>query len=95
MIIDVILDRKDGEQTGEKYDPRAFYRAILRWIDLNPKPAGEITAALDYATLQRFRFYTLAAAEFSAVTNRDKGGKQHGSKIFYNARRLAAVAGLV
>ena len=50
MIIDIILDRKEGEHTGEKYDPRAFYRAILGWIDLNPKPAGEITAAMDYGT---------------------------------------------
>ena len=44
MVIDCILDRKDGEDMNVKYDPHRFYCDIL--------PYGEeseyITSAMDY-----------------------------------------------
>nr|DAK83856.1 MAG TPA: hypothetical protein [Caudoviricetes sp.] len=46
MIIDLILDRKDGKP----YDPAEFYRAVTCYRDTWPDIADPITAAMDYGT---------------------------------------------
>ena len=46
MIIDCILDRKDGEQYGDRYDAGAFYRSVLRYGEIGE----DITRAMDYGT---------------------------------------------
>ena len=50
MIIDVILDVKEAEETGEPYSARRFYGDIMDWVGLNPAPALDITVAMDYGT---------------------------------------------
>ena len=46
MIIDLILDRKDGEEYGEEYNARDFYYACLRYGEVG----DDITRALDSGT---------------------------------------------
>lgn len=46
MIIDLILDRKDGA----KYSPREFYFAVLEYRDIWPELSDPITKALDGGT---------------------------------------------
>lgn len=48
MIIDLILDRKDGEPFGDVYDARQFYFDVMQYNDLTPDASREITAAMDY-----------------------------------------------
>ncbi len=55
MIIDIILDRKEGEEVGEEYDARAFYNAISEWVGLNPFFAVDIATAMDYGTNEDIR----------------------------------------
>ena len=50
MIIDSILDRKDGEPFGDVYDERQFYFDVMQYNDLTPDASSEITAAMDYGT---------------------------------------------
>ena len=46
MVIDIILDRKDGEKYGWGYDPHEFYRDIAQYGEIG----HGITAAMDYGT---------------------------------------------
>ena len=55
MIIDLILDRKEGEEAGEEYDAREFYSDISEWVGLDPTFAGDISAAMDYGTNEDVR----------------------------------------
>lgn len=50
MIIDLILDRKDGETFGDVYDARQFYFDVLQYIYLTKDASSEITSAMDYGT---------------------------------------------
>ena len=50
MIIDIILERKEGEEAGEEYDVRAFYDAISEWVGRNPVFAADISTAMDCGT---------------------------------------------
>ena len=50
MIIDLILDRKDGEPFGDVYDERQVYFDVMHYNDLTPDASSEITAAMDYGT---------------------------------------------
>lgn len=43
MIIDLILDRKDGVE----YDPREFYNEVMGYRDTFPELADPITMAMD------------------------------------------------
>ena len=46
MIVDLILDRKDGEEYGELYNPYEFYRNCMGY-----GPIGHgITRAMDFGT---------------------------------------------
>lgn len=51
MIIDCILDRKDGEEFGGRYSPHDFYTSIMRY----GKISHGITAAMDYGTEEDVR----------------------------------------
>ena len=46
MIIDLILDRKDGE----KYRPNEFYYSILEYRESWPELSDPITRAMDEGT---------------------------------------------
>ena len=46
MIIDMILDRKDGEQ----YDPEQFYRQLYRYLQNFPEITEPIMRAMDSGT---------------------------------------------
>ena len=46
MIVDLILDRMDGEEWGERYDPQEFYREAMGYGAI----ADDITRAMDYGT---------------------------------------------
>lgn len=50
MIIDLILDRKDGEPFGDAYDARQFYFDVMQYKYLTPEASEEITTAMDYGT---------------------------------------------
>ena len=50
MIIDIILERKEGEEAGEEYDARAFYDDISEWVGLSPVFAVDISSAMDCGT---------------------------------------------
>ena len=65
MIIDLILDRKDGKP----YDPAAFYRDVAGYGDTWPDIADPITAAMDYGTdadVKRALCEYVRAGEYSA-----------------------------
>ena len=47
MIVDLILDRKDGVP----YNPHSFYRSVLRYGDIGE----DITRAMDYGTEEDVR----------------------------------------
>lgn len=44
MIIDLILDRRDGESYGVPYSPHDFYYDVFRYGEIG----HGITAAMDY-----------------------------------------------
>lgn len=44
MIIDCILDRRDGEAYGAKYSAHEFYMSVMRYGEIG----HGITAAMDY-----------------------------------------------
>lgn len=46
MIIDLILDRKDGY----KYNPKEFYNEVMDYGDTWPELANPITYAMDTGT---------------------------------------------
>ena len=46
MIIDLILDRKDGEAFGERYNASQFYRDCVCYGSIG----WDITRAMDYGT---------------------------------------------
>lgn len=48
MIIDLILDRKDGY----KYNPKEFYNEVMEYGDIWPELADPITRAMDSGTEQ-------------------------------------------
>lgn len=48
MIIDLILDRKDGEEYGELYDPHLFYRECMQYNRVFTGIADGITRAMDF-----------------------------------------------
>lgn len=50
MLIDLILDRKDGEESGEPYSAAAFYRAMLPYQSEFPDIIMPITRAFDNGT---------------------------------------------
>lgn len=65
MIIDLILDRKDGKP----YDPAAFYRDVAGYGGTWPDIADPITAAMDYGTdadVKRALCEYVRAGEYSA-----------------------------
>ena len=51
MIIDIILDRKDGEP----YDAKKFYLDIMGYADIWPDLANPITRAMDGGTNEDVR----------------------------------------
>ena len=50
MIIDLILDRKDGERYGEPYDAKEFYDKVTEYIRTFPELAVPIARAMDSGT---------------------------------------------
>jgi hypothetical protein len=51
MIIDLILDRKNGVQ----YDARQFYNGVMSYIDTMPEIATPIADALDGGTEEQVK----------------------------------------
>ena len=51
MIIDLILDRRDNEQSigGDTYDAHAFYREVMEYESIFDM-TRDISEALDYGT---------------------------------------------
>ena len=65
MIIDLILDRKDGINkigynngrviTSEKYKPKAFYNELMEYYNTMPELVEPIANAMDEGTEQKVK----------------------------------------
>jgi len=65
MIIDCILDRKDGM----KYNPKAFYNKVMEYYNSFPEITGKIANALDNGTNENIRYELCMYIKYNEYNN--------------------------